>query len=154
MKITAELKAICTLTPEEMTQIISWLWQARHINCFDPDVLTYPRVIVAKAGDEDGAKLYIPLQAALIWESVAPMPGISNRQEAVCLARIEEQVVKAQQDAGFGESIFLCKDDSMSNFVAHQDGWEELVGYRVLRRKLTKEERKAWEPSVVGIPKD
>jgi hypothetical protein len=154
MKITAELKAISILTLEEQEQITKWLWEARHINCFDPDVLTYPRVIVAKASDENGGLLYIPLQAALIWESVAPMPGISNRQEAVCLARIEEQVVRAQQDAGFGESIFLCKDDSMSNFVAHQDHWEELVGYRVLRRKLTKEERKAWEPPVVEIPKE
>ena len=145
MKITAELFPLSDLSVEDQKLFIDWIWKARSINCFDPDVLNSPRVIMAKASSsEEGSQLFIPLQATLMWESIAPRPGISERVEALSLARIEARVVSAMQDAGFGESYFLCKDDTLANFVAGRPNWEELQGYRILRRKLTPEEKTAW----------
>jgi hypothetical protein len=43
MKIRTQAMPISEVTEEQAKQFIKWVWEARTINCFDPDVVSYPR---------------------------------------------------------------------------------------------------------------
>src|ERR1700734_1297643 len=105
-KTTAEIIPLQSMSPEDQELFIKWVWEARHINLFDADVLTYPRVVMCKASDGDDQQLFIPLQAVLMYDSIAPKPGITPRKEAVSIARIVDKVVETMKDSGMAETYF------------------------------------------------
>ena len=123
------------LSPEEVAQFIDWVWKARDINCFDMDVMKYPRTVVVSADDNDGALLYMPIQPALMLESLAPRPGVSPRKEAMALWKIGETLEQISKHTGIQEQYFLCKDDRVANLCARH-GFEEMKGYRLLKKKI------------------
>src|ERR1017187_8185604 len=125
MKIEAELKTVGDMEPEETKEFASWVWRTRDLGMFDPDVIGYPRAMMLKARDEDGALLYVPLQPVLMYEAIAAKPGINPRQEALSLRRINELVEQVQRDAGYGESYFICRDDRVADLCVRH-GFEEL----------------------------
>jgi len=116
-------------------QFIDWVWQMRHLNLFVPEVMSYPRTVVCKASAGDEALAYIPLQSVLMYDSIAPKPGLSPRQEAMSLWRIGEAVDKAAQDSKHREVYFFCKDDRVAD-ICSDHGFEEIRGVRLLRRRL------------------
>jgi hypothetical protein len=144
-KITAEVFPMSQMQQEDIDNFIGWAWNARHINLLDPEVLAYPRAVMCKASAGDEPLLYIPIQPVLMFESIAPNPAITERQEALALWRIGEQVTKVMQDSGHAESYFVCSDDRVADLCAAH-GYEEVKGVRLLKRKLTPEEREAWIP--------
>ena len=85
MKIEAELKTIEYMKPEEMTEFSAWVWTVRELGMFDPDVMTYPRSMMLKARDDNGALLYVPLQPVFMYETIVAKPGIKPRKEALSL---------------------------------------------------------------------
>ena len=134
MKIEAELKTIEYMKPEEMTEFSAWVWTVRELGMFDPDVMTYPRSMMLKARDDNGALLYVPLQPVFMYETIVAKPGIKPRKEALSLLRINQLVEQAQRDAGYGESYFICRDDRIADLCARH-GFEELKNVRVLKHK-------------------
>lgn len=135
-KITAKVLALCNVPLKDAENFISWIWQARTINCFDPEVLSYPRSCMTMAEDGDGATLYIPIQPVLMFESIAPRPGISPKREALSLWRIGQKLEEVSRDTGLMEQYFLCKDNRVAE-ICKQHGFTEMEGYRILKKKVT-----------------
>ena len=144
VKTQAELLPLAAMSPEDAQLFTDWMWEARQFTRFDPDVLSYPRIVMAKTSKGDEPTAYVPVQPVLMVESFAPSPNTNIGDKAASLYAIQELLVKTMQDSGMAESYFLA-EDSLAEFAVNH-GWEEIKGCRVLRRKLSKEERKAWEP--------
>src|ERR1700722_12431908 len=102
---------LCNLPEEDFRQFVSWVWQLRATNSFDMKVMTYPRTCMARAKNEDGTIMLLPFQPVLFYESMAPRPGLSDRQKALCLWRIGEVVDRAMYDSGICEAYFLTVDE-------------------------------------------
>ena len=134
-KISTSLSLVGAMSSTDTKNFIDWVWQARIINCFDPDVLKYPRTIMATAEEQEAALLYIPVQPVLMFESIAPKPGISPRKEALALWKIGQMLEDVSKMTGFQEQYFLCKDDRVADICA-EHGFTELVGYRLLKKKI------------------
>jgi len=146
-KTTAELIPLSAMSQEDATRFTGWMWEARQFTKFDPDVLTYPRIVMAKTSKGEEVTSYVPVMPVLMVESFAPAPTTNVGDKAAALFEIGELLTKTMQDSGMAESYFLA-EDSLAEFAVHH-GWEEITGVRVLRRKLTKEERVEWEPKEV-----
>lgn len=136
-KIKAEILPFPALNPEDVTNFRQWVWNSRHINLFDPVVMSAPRTVMCRASEVtqrgDEPLVYIPLQPVLMYDSIAAKPGLTPRQEALALARIGGQVDKAAKATGFQETYFICRDDRVSNLCkAH--GFTEVENVRVLKK--------------------
>jgi hypothetical protein len=144
MNTKAELMPLPAMPPEDIQKFTDWMWTVRQFTKFDPDVLTYPRVVMAKTTKGDEVTSFCPVHPVLMLESFAPSPTSSVGDKAKALYEIQELAVKTMQDTGFAETYFLA-EDSLAEF-ALRHGWEEVHDVRVLKRKLTKDEREAWKP--------
>jgi hypothetical protein len=146
-KTTAQLMPLSAMPPEDVQRFTAWMWEARQFTKFDPDVLTYPRITMAKTNKGDETTSYVPVQPVLMLESFAPSPATNAGDKAAALYAVQELLVKTMKDSGMAETYFLA-ESSLAEFAVNH-GWEEITDVRVLRRKLTKEERVAWEPKEV-----
>jgi len=133
-KIKAEILPITEMSQQDIQIFIDWVWKMRHLNWFDPQVLSYPRTVMCRADNGEEPLLYIPLQSVLMWDAIAPKPGLTPRQEAMCLWQIGEAVNQAMEATGHREAYFFTADDRVADICARHD-FEELRGIRVLRRK-------------------
>ena len=91
---------------------------------FDPAVVGYPKTVMLRAKSEDENLLFIPLQSVLMYDSIAPKPGLSPRHEALALARIGQVVDQVAQDTGTREVFFFCRDNTVADLCAAH-GYEE-----------------------------
>jgi len=132
-KIKAVIMAIKDMTKDDIDNFKDWVWKMRHINLFEPKVVSYPRTVMCKAYTDDEALLYMPLQACLMYDSLAPKPDLSPRKEAFCLYKIVEQVDNIARDTGFGETYFICRDSRVSD-IAAAHGFTEIKDVRILKR--------------------
>ena len=142
-KIKAEILALKDLGEREIALFKEWVWRLRHINMFEPKVLAAPRTVMCKAYDEKTGDplLFMPLQPVLMYDAIASSPDLTPRQEALALARINQQVEEIAKTTGFQEIYFICRDDSVSDICARH-GFEEIKNVRVLKKTIsfTKEE--------------
>jgi hypothetical protein len=134
-KIEAEMLPISAMSEQDARDFIEYVWHMRSLNMFDRDVLTYPKTVMLRAKSEDGNQLFIPMQSVLMFDSIAPKPGLSPRHEALALAKIGEVVDQAARDTGTRETYFFCKDDRVADLCARH-GYEEIKGVRLLRKKV------------------
>ena len=104
------------------------------MNGFDPDVIRYEKLMIVYAEDEKGAFLFFPVQMVGMFESIASRPGLGAKKESLGLFQMGEKINELFKRCGIAESYFLCKDDRVSDICARHD-FEELTGFRVLRRK-------------------
>jgi hypothetical protein len=140
-KITADLLPIWQMSEQDQRNFTDWVWQMRKLNMFGgPQVLGYPRTVMCRAQSEEEALLYIPLQSVLMWDAIAPKPGITARQEALCLSRIVQSVDQAMEFTGHREVYFFTRDDRVCD-IAARHGFEEIRGVRMLRKKHKTEEK-------------
>lgn len=118
---------------KDKAEFMDWVEKARAINLFDPDVLSYPnaKVLVAHNGSP---LLYMPIQMAVIMESLAPKPGISEIEEALALREIAKATAVLASQAGSKEIYFLCKDTRVTEF-AERHGFE-ILPWTTLRKKI------------------
>jgi hypothetical protein len=144
-KTQAELLPLSAMSKTDKEKFADWMWEARQLTRFDPDVLTYPRIVMAKTTKGDETTSYTPIQPVLMAESFAPSLTANVGTKAAALYEIQELLVRTMQTTGMGESYFLAEDSLAEFALSH--GWEEIKDVRILRRKLRKEERKAWEPT-------
>ena len=121
-KITAEILDRTALTPDDTKELFEWSALLREKNNFDPDVLFYPRTVITRAKADEEPIVYVPVHPVLMFESLAPKPGLSLGQTAMALYRIGELTEQVARDAGFGEMYFLTNDeDEMKS--ASKRGW-------------------------------
>ncbi len=134
--ISAEMMPISAMSERDVHDFMDYVWHMKPLNMFDPNVIGYPRTVMLRAKSEDENQLFIPLQSVLMYDSIAPKPGISPRQEALALARIGQVVDQAGRDTGIRETYFFCKDDRVADLCA-KHGFEEIKGVRLLRKKVS-----------------
>jgi hypothetical protein len=134
-KIKAEILPVASIGEDEAKTFAEWVWKMRHLNMFDMNVIGYPRTAMLKASDEEKALLYMPIQSVLMFDSIAPRPGLTPRQEALCLARIRDLVDDVAKSSRHRETYFFCKDDRVAD-ISIKHGYEEIKGVRLLRRKV------------------
>lgn len=132
-KITASLLPVRAMTVDDLKLFREWVFKLLHINMFQPEVMKAPRMTMCRAENDEGPLLYIPLQSVLMYDAIAAKPGITPRQEALCLWKIGEVVDKAALDAGYREIYFICRDDRVSDICA-KHGFVEVKNVRVLKR--------------------
>lgn len=136
-KIQACVLPVGALPAEDQKNYIEWVWRDRAINLFDPDALNQTFSAMCVAGTEKNPMIYIPLQPVFIYDAIASQPGITPRQEALCLWRIGQVVDEKMAETGIGETWFVCKDDRVAD-ICSRHGFEEVKGVRLMRRKLPK----------------
>lgn len=134
-KITAEILPVRALSEPDRDSFISWVWHMMPLNMFQKEVLTYPRTVMCKASVGEETALFVPLQSVLMYDAIAPRPGLSPKQEAMCLWRIGEQVDQLARESQHREVYFFCRDDRVADICAAH-GFEEIKNVRVLRRKV------------------
>lgn len=134
MNITAELSPLYAVPKENAKQYIKWAWHSRDRSSLDASVLSYPRACMATAYQDGKPILFVPLHPVLMMESLADDPELNNRQRALGLWRVAEQLDKAMKDTGIRETYFLTKDREYANKVC-KHGFEEVKGFIVLKRK-------------------
>lgn len=133
-KIEAEIMPVAAVPITEIPILADYMHKMLGLNMFDMDVLSYPRTVMVKASDGEEPLVYMPLQAVLMYDSLAPKPGITPRQEAVCLKKIVDAVDEAARVTGFAETWFICKDDRVAD-IAVRHGFQEIKNVRVLKKK-------------------
>lgn len=120
--------------PKDAPLFTSWVKEIQELNLFDPTVMSYPTTNLL-AVDKDGEPiLYMPFQAVICGESLAPKPGLSKREEAIALKRVHEGLTNIAKGTGVREIVFVCKDESFAQFITHY-GYEELP-YKLFRFKV------------------
>jgi|SRR5579871_2124398 len=124
--------------PKDAQQFVEWANHSKEINLFDPDVMTYPTTVTLLA-HTDEPLMYMPFQAAVVMESLAPRPGLSPLEEALALREITKHVVHLGRVGGFREAYFICKDERVVEF-AKKHGFEE-IPHKVMRLKFNSLEK-------------
>ena len=136
-KIQACILPVGALPPEDQQNFAEWVWRSRALNMFDPDSIDQRFSAMCVAGSEKNPMVYIPLQPVFVYDAIAAKPGITPREEALCLWRIGQAVDEKMAETGIGETWFICRDDRVSD-ICLRHGFEEIRGVRLLRRKLPK----------------
>jgi hypothetical protein len=149
-KIQAQVMGMPEMAKLDIQLFMEWVWRIRSINMFDPEVIGYPRTVMCRADNGEEPLLSVPLQAVLMYDAIAPKEGITGKQEAISLLRIQDEVDNLMRATGHREVYFLTSDDRVADYVQrHGDrGFTEIKGVRVLRRKVRPEEKPIPEPIV------
>lgn len=141
MKISAEVKALSLVTEEEQKDFISWMWEAKERTNFDMSVLTYPRAVMFRTFDEEGTAIFLPAQPILMFESLCPRPGLSDKAAALSLWRIGELADSVMRDVGMYESYFITNDQKEAD-ACEKRGWVKLLHDPVKKEWLMKHRAK------------
>lgn len=118
--------------PEDAAQIVNWL-AGNSGNSFDPDILKYPtlRTLCAYNGSPVA---YLPSQQALVLESYAPKPGLSEEESALALRDLVKGMELLASSLNIREIYFLDGDNGVAG-MAVRHGFEELP-MKIYRLKL------------------
>lgn len=138
-KIKAQLMPLSKMTEADVSNFKQWVWNLRHINMFQPKVMSAPRTIMCKASavTEGGEEplVYIPLQPVLMYDAIAAKPELDPKHEALALARIGQVVDETAKTLGFQEVFFICRDDRVSDLCA-KHGFTEVSKVRVFKKTI------------------
>lgn len=123
---------------DEIPQLAEWIHANRSKNFYDPEIFQYDSTRVM-AVDKDGhAEGYLPFQAVIMTESLAPKPARTLKETAMLLKTAIHQIVRWAKSVGMGEIYFLSHpDDVETREFAKQHGYEEM-NLKVMRLKLNK----------------
>jgi hypothetical protein len=125
-KISADVMPLHAVPEDDAKKFIKWVWDVRHDVDFDYDTLSYPRSCMTRAQAGDETLMLIPLQPVLMFESMVHKPGMSDRETALCMARIGEVVEQAAVDTGHKESYFLTNDAREAE-TCSRHGWTKVL---------------------------
>lgn len=117
----------------KIPEIFDWATRNLDENKFDPGVLNYPTTMVLQVGSKDKTILYMPVQTALMLESLAINPEATKHEIAVALRTVITSLILMAQKAGIGEMYFLGTSERTNEF-ARKHGLEELP-YKAFRTK-------------------
>jgi|SRR5579883_3075021 len=120
--------------PEDAGTLLEWL-EGNPENDFDRDILGYPTLQIVCAYSEQGPVAYLPIQKALVLESTARAPGISEGDSAQALRDFTKAAELMASSQGIREIYFLCKDERLVA-MAKSHGYDELP-WKTMRMKLS-----------------
>jgi hypothetical protein len=101
----------------------------------DPTVLTFPRMCMATAYDENGPILYLPFQSCLVVDCIAPRPGADKRELSFAYWQIGQQLEKAMKDTGNCDCYATINDADLADSMC-KHGWTEIRNVRLLRKRI------------------
>lgn len=104
------------------------------MNMFDRDIAEYPSLRTLAVDVNNKPSLFVPFHPCLVIESLAHRPGISARENALCISRADQQIAEYAKAYGMSELWFMCRDGSLIE-AAQKRGYE-VVKSSVLRRKV------------------
>lgn len=136
--IVASIKMISETTAEEAKQFMEWMWKFRWKTHFTPAVMDHPRMTIMKASDETGDLLYLPLQTCLMFDCLAPRPGLNRAEMSLSFQKINELLEKGMTATGICDAYFYTEDGEFADKVATHKGvgWEEVRNVRLLRKRI------------------
>ena len=104
-------------------------------NLYDPQVAGYPctEVLVAENGQP---LVFMPIQQAVVMDSLAARPGIEKREMALALKELVKMTAFMAHRANLREIMFFSADKDV-NAMAERYGFER-VESPTLRLKLVK----------------
>lgn len=117
--------------PEDKDQLLEWL-HATPNNDFDPNILTYPTLRTMCSYNGAGPVAFLPTHKAMILESTALAPSISEIDSAQALRDLVKAAQLMASAEGMKELYFIVSDEAIAK-VAADHGFEEK---RVMRLKL------------------
>lgn len=103
-------------------------------NEFDPEVLTYPSTTMLVAHDGKPV-VFLPVQLAVVLESLAIRPDASDFQVSVALKELVSVVSVLAAQRQLGEMYFIGTNER-TNAFATKNGFTELP-WKVYRLKLS-----------------
>jgi|SRR5579859_3683048 len=121
-----------TARPEDAPQILEWL-RANPANEFDPGILSYPTLQVLCSYNSEPV-CYLPTQKALILESTAIRPGLSELDSAQALRDLVKAAQLLASQSGIKE-VFYMGTDKRLNAMAGRHNFT-LRDWKVLQMKL------------------
>ena len=134
--IQASLKPLFQVSVDEAKQFIAWVKALKDKTRFEPEVMSHPRMCLATASDETGALLHLPFRTVIMFDCLAPKPGINKRTLAYCLWKIGELAEKAARQTGNLDMFAtVSDDDEADSMIKH--GWTEVRNTRLLRKRLS-----------------
>jgi hypothetical protein len=120
-KVSAQILERYRLSQEDVELLFNWSIQLG-TNSFDPSVLFYPRTVVCKASSGGDPIAFVPIQPVLMYESLAPKPGISELQTVLALYRFHQIGEQAAKEYGYGEMYFLTNSEG-EMLASSKRGW-------------------------------
>jgi len=87
-----------------------------------------------RAWDRD-LPAYLPVQQPLLLENLLFRPGLTDRDRALCIARLTEYAVSEAFRRDAGELYFLCRDASTCEY-AERHHWKRIDGEQGLGLKV------------------
>lgn len=114
-------------------EVDRWLRSNQNRNGYDPEVLKYPCTMVLKV-DLDGTAGYLPIQSAVMLESIALREGMSPLERAECTMNLAGAAFRLGIAANKREAYMLVTDPATAR-AAIKAGFE-LLPYPVLRLRL------------------
>ena len=119
---------------EDVKEFKQLLQQNAGKNGFDPDILGYPNLEIIKA-QKNGLNLaFLPVQHAIVAESVAISPQASQEEAALAMRDMMQVVMFGAYKGGIREIYFLGSDEATSK-MAEKRGFEK-IEVPVFRLKL------------------
>ena len=121
-KMTADISALCQVPQADIELFVKWVWALREKNSFDMQVMTYPRACMARVQSEEETVMLVPFHPVLMYESLAPKPGLTDHQRILGLWKINQVVDEAMRDTGMYESFFITSDAQQAE-TCSRHGW-------------------------------
>lgn len=157
-KITSSIMPLYAVPEADAKKFIEWVWDVRQKVQFDYETLTYPRSCMTRAQNEEETLMLIPLQPVLMFESMTRKPNLSDRQSALCLYRIGQEVERVAKDTGHREAYFLTNDAREADTCSHH-GWTKALydpekKTWLMKRKFNAEQIQPVSPEVPEVKAD
>ena len=133
--IVAELKPLFQMPLDEARQFMEWVKAYQWKTKFNPAVMSHPRTVMIVVKDEQGPILFMPLQSVLMFDCVAPRPGINKREMALAIWKMGQVAEDAMISTGNLDSYATINDDDLADSMI-KHGFEEVKGVRLLRKRL------------------
>jgi hypothetical protein len=118
--ITASVLPPHAMGAEQGKNFCDWVWSIP--TNFDPETVSYPRAVIAKASADGEPFMYVPVHPVLRFESLAPKPGTSKLQIAQGLREICRIVDQAAKQTGFAECEMLTNSEDEMKLCVKR-GW-------------------------------
>jgi hypothetical protein len=129
------MKAEVRLANESDAPIASEFLSTTPDNLLDPGITTYPSLRVLAVDINGTPAVYVPFHPVLVVESLGHKPGISPRENAYALKKLNDALEETARVYGISEIMWMCADDSLIEIASHH-GYE-VVKTKVLRKKVT-----------------
>lgn len=115
MNITADVRALYQMEPEETKKFTDWMWEWRERTHFDLSVMRYPRAAMFSAADSKGTTLFLPAHPVLMFESLCMRPGLNEKEAALSMWRIGEVADQVMRDVGMCETYFITNSKELAD---------------------------------------